>query len=240
MLLPFDGSEQAKLITQNLEALAPLENIILLHAFQVPQLAYPGTGMSVGHEFSLQTEQALREEGTRILKDVVAQLPDDIGPIQQRLERGSPAEVVLRISEQEKADLIMIGARGLGVIREYTLGSVSHRVVTHAPCSTLIVKSGNSSYQKVLVPIERKTDAEHIVSFLRTNPFREKVQLALLHVIPFAQPVLPVGALIPESWRKVLMESGEQLTNEIATQLSSLGYATSDYRKSWNTIHRYS
>ena len=227
VVVAVDRSDQGKLITQNLGTFAPLEQVILLHALQVPQLAYPGTGMSVGHEFSLRAEQALRDEGTRILEDVASQLPHDIGPIHRRLERGSPAEVVLSVTEQEKADLILIGSRGLGMIGEQALGSVSHRVVSHAACPTLVVRGGVDSFQNVLVPIEHKEDAEPLVLFLRTNPFRGNVQLTLLHVIPFAQPVLPVGALIPESWRTDMTESAEQFTNEIATRLSSLGYATS-------------
>ena len=222
-----DGSDQSKLITHNLRAFAPVESLLLLHAYHVPQLAYPGTGMSVGHEFSIRAEEALRNEGIRILEDVASQLPEESGPIRQQLERGSPAEVILSIAEQEKADLIVTGSRGLGVIREKALGSVSHRVITHASCSTLVAKSESDSFRNILVPLEHTTDAERIVSFFSSNPFRGTVQLTLLHVIPFAQPVLPVGAFIPESMRKNLIESGEQFTNEIATRLSSLGYSTS-------------
>jgi len=227
VIVAIDGSKQTQLVIQNLEAFAPLESIMLLHAFEVPQLAYPGGGMSVGQDFSIRTEQALRDEGTQILEDAVSQLPDDIGSISQKLERGSPAEVILSISEQEKADLIIIGSRGLGVIREKALGSVSHRVVTHARCSTLVAKAGRDSFPNVLVPIQHETDAERIISFFSTHPFRGKIQLTLLHVIPFAQPILPVGALIPVSMRETLIQGGEQFTNKIATRLSSLGYPTS-------------
>ncbi|GJL55472.1 MAG: hypothetical protein NPIRA02_26040 [Nitrospirales bacterium] len=227
VVVAVDGSQQTKLLTHNLHALAPLEEIILLHALQVPQLAYPGTGMGIGHEFSMYAEQALRVEGARILENVTSQIPHDLGPVHQRLERGSPAEVIVSVSEREKADLIIIGSRGLGMIREQVLGSVSHRVMTHAECSTLVMKAGDNVFQHILVPIEHTSDAERIVSFFGMKPLRENVQLSLLHVIPFAQPVLPVGALLPESWRKDLMESGEQLLNEIGNRLSSLGYNTS-------------
>ena len=232
VIVGIDGSDQGKLIAQSLEAFASVESLVLLHAFQVPQVAYPGTGMSVGHEFSLHAEQALRVEGTRILKEVAALIPEEIGPVLQRMEQGSPAEVILSVSEQEKADLIIIGSRGLGVIREKALGSVSHRVATNALCSTLVVKGAAKSFGNILVPIEHKEDAERIVSFFRTHPFRGKVQLTLLHVIPFAQPVLPVGALIPESWRNDLTQGGEQFLQGIAKQLSPLGYPTSTIVKS--------
>ena len=111
--------------------------------------------------------------------------------------------------------------------REHVLGSVSHRVLTHSGCSTLVVKTGVDRFKHVLLPIEHKEEAELAVSFLTTQPFRGNVQITLLHVIPFAQPVLPMGALLPEAWRKDLFADAERFTGEIAPRLSSLGYLTS-------------
>ena len=44
---------------------------------------------------------------------------------------------------------------------------------------------------------------------------------------PFAQPILPVSALIPESCQKDLRAGAEQFTNAIAAQLILHGYSTS-------------
>lgn len=226
VVVAIDGSDHYQLITHNLKALAPLDSVVLLHTYDVPQLAYPGTGMGVGHDFSVRAEEALRQEGNRILEDVTSQLPKDIGPTSQKLERGPTAEVILAAAKQENAALIVMGSRGLGVIREHALGSVSHHVITHASCATLVAKNSCESFQHILVPLEHTTDAEQIVSFLSANPFRGTVKLTLLHVIPFAQPVLPVGALIPESLRNNMIEESEQFTKTIATRLSSFGYVT--------------
>jgi len=43
-------------------------------------------------------------------------------------------------AEAEKADLIVIGSRGHGAVKRLLLGSVSTYVVTHAPCSVLVVR----------------------------------------------------------------------------------------------------
>ncbi len=222
-----DGSDYSKLVTHTLKAFAPFDELVLLHAYHVPQLAYPGTGMSVGHDFSVRMEEALRQEGSRILEHVVSQLPEHIGPIKQILEPGPTAEVILTTADREKSDLIVMGSRGLGVIREQVLGSVTHRVMTHASCSTLIAKNETESFQNILVPLAQTTDAERIVSFLSKHPFRGTISLTLLHVIPFVQPILPVGTLLPESCQKELREGAEQFTRTIAAELAGHGYETS-------------
>ena len=48
---------------------------------------------------------------------------------------GKAAAVLLEQAEQQKADLVVIGARGLGRFRAKVLGSVSDRIVRHAPAT---------------------------------------------------------------------------------------------------------
>ncbi len=52
---------------------------------------------------------------------------------------GPASQAILRVAQVHKADLIVIGSRGLGDWQAMVLGSVSHKVVHHAPCPVLIV-----------------------------------------------------------------------------------------------------
>lgn len=56
------------------------------------------------------------------------------------LSEGLPASQLLSLGEHYKADLIVLGSRGLGNFERYTLGSVSSKVARYARCSVLIVK----------------------------------------------------------------------------------------------------
>ncbi len=58
------------------------------------------------------------------------------------LHEGDPAEEIVRAAREEGFDLILIGHRGLSPVKAFLLGSVSNRVVTHAPCSVLVVRPG--------------------------------------------------------------------------------------------------
>lgn len=60
--------------------------------------------------------------------------------INTSLRSGDYAEEILNAAEDFKVDLIVIGSRGLGVLKSTVLGSVSQKVLHHADCSVLTVK----------------------------------------------------------------------------------------------------
>lgn len=53
---------------------------------------------------------------------------------------GDPADAILAVAESVHADLIVVGARGLGVVERFVRGSVSTKVAHHSPCDVLIVE----------------------------------------------------------------------------------------------------
>ena len=224
IIVPIDGSPQADEAVQSLHTFAPPNRILLLHCFSIPQLAYPGTGMSVGRKFSEAAEQALRKEGSHILKRAASRLPAVCGEVSQHLEVGDTASVILSMARKESADLIILGSRGLGTIKEHILGSVSHQVATHATCPTLIIKFSLMSLNNILLPIEHVQDAEWVIEWLAQKPFQPLPHLSVLHVIPFTQPVLPIGVLLPEAWKKELQTESIQFTQDVTNTLNNLGY----------------
>lgn len=224
ILISVDGSSQAEEAVRSVQALSLPERVLLLHSITIPQLAYPGTGMAVGHDFSKAAEQALREEGSRILEKAASLLPAECGQVSQHLEIGNPASVILSMAQSQSVDLIIMGSRGLGTIQEYVLGSVSHRIATHASCPVFIIKAPVAPLKSILLPIEHPLDAEWAIDFLSHKPFRGTPHLTVLHVIPFAQPVLPIGALLPESWRKELQTGSARFMKDVTDKLTNLGY----------------
>jgi nucleotide-binding universal stress UspA family protein len=53
----------------------------------------------------------------------------------------SGAEAILDVAEEVDADLIVVGAHGYGVGQRLLHGSVSTKIVHHAPCSVLVVRA---------------------------------------------------------------------------------------------------
>ena len=54
--------------------------------------------------------------------------------------KGDPAAMIIDEAEKEDADMIVVGTRGLNGAQRWLLGSVSSRVVQHAPCNVLVVR----------------------------------------------------------------------------------------------------
>jgi len=223
-LLAVDGSDQSLDAVRAFEALTPAESLKVLHVVSVPGIPYPAMGANVAKDLAMTVERAMKEEGERVLDQAESLLPLHSGAVSKQLEMGTPAESILKVAQEEKVDLVVMGARGLSRIREQIFGSVSHRVMTHAPCSTLLVKQPVRSIKNLLVPIDGQEDADAVLSFLKKNPFREPCAITVLHVIPMVDPVWPVGAMIPPEFRKEMRSYAEKFTKVLCLELERLGH----------------
>jgi len=58
-------------------------------------------------------------------------------------ENNRPGEVICKLAEDEKAQLIVMGSRGMGALRRTFLGSVSDYCVHHAHIPVVIVPPPN-------------------------------------------------------------------------------------------------
>jgi nucleotide-binding universal stress UspA family protein len=56
--------------------------------------------------------------------------------------RGDPAEVILDVAEEQQAELVVVGSKGMTGVRRFLLGSVPDKISHHARCSVLIVRTG--------------------------------------------------------------------------------------------------
>ncbi len=62
-----------------------------------------------------------------------------------RVAEGDPRTALLDVARSERADLVVVGSHGRSGISKLLLGSVAGHVVTHAPCSVVVVKTGESA-----------------------------------------------------------------------------------------------
>lgn len=55
--------------------------------------------------------------------------------------QGDAADAILDVAEEKRADLIVVGNKGMTGAKRFLLGSVPNKVSHHAPCSVLIVRT---------------------------------------------------------------------------------------------------
>jgi nucleotide-binding universal stress UspA family protein len=59
---------------------------------------------------------------------------------ESRVPQGDPRALLIELAKQEQADLIVVGSHGRTGLEKLVMGSVATHVVTHAPCSVLVVR----------------------------------------------------------------------------------------------------
>jgi nucleotide-binding universal stress UspA family protein len=106
--------------------------LILLSAFQEsggpqtaadPELQWASSPAARLREILASTEEEVRRSGIRC---------------RTLTDEGDPAEVLVRLAESCKADLLVIGNKGM---HRRVLGSVPNTVTHRAPCSVFVVKT---------------------------------------------------------------------------------------------------
>jgi nucleotide-binding universal stress UspA family protein len=55
--------------------------------------------------------------------------------------QGDPADAILDVAEEQNADLIIVGNKGMSGAKRFLLGSVPNKVSHHAPCSVMIIRT---------------------------------------------------------------------------------------------------
>ena len=117
-----------------------------------------GAQVHVVSAFEPVGNQRLREERTQVpddmqwmvnaREDVEATLRaagERIGEAGVNVEtyarQGDPADAILDVAEEQNADLIVVGNKGMTGAKRFLLGSVPNKISHHAPCSVLIVRT---------------------------------------------------------------------------------------------------
>ena len=101
------------------------------------------SGLASPYEPGAAAAELLEEQGRR-LETLVAGAEGTLREAgfatEGRVLTGDPRDALVQAAASERADLLVVGSHGRSGISKLMLGSVSSHVVTHAPCSVLVVK----------------------------------------------------------------------------------------------------
>jgi nucleotide-binding universal stress UspA family protein len=139
ILCPTDFSEAAFAALKRAEELARHFEAELIVAHVIPPLpgphSFPDPQAPLNFDVPLfQQELAIKAE--QMLKDLVSYHKVETRNL---VTTGEAAPEILRIAEQEHADLIVIASHGLTGWRRLVFGSVAEKVVRQATCPVLTI-----------------------------------------------------------------------------------------------------
>ena len=136
VLVAVDGSRHSDLALAHAIELAHDGNArltILTATPAPPAVTLTGPGAAV----MAASAAGIEHDFDEILREAVDRVPDDL-PVTTVHAAGPPAQAILNEARRGGHDLIVMGSRGLGLAGSL-MGSVSHRVLRHAPGAVLIV-----------------------------------------------------------------------------------------------------
>lgn len=127
-----DGSDTAAEAVAHAAGLAKAlgAELVVVHAHPVPKAEGGPLGPAQAPPYA--------DIGRVILEEAVRKHGDGES-LHTVLREGNAADVLCDVAEEERADLIVVGNRGMTGAKRFVLGSVPNNVSHHAPCSVLIV-----------------------------------------------------------------------------------------------------
>jgi len=135
ILVAYDGSEGAKLALQKAREITQAANaeIHILALGRIPEYA------ETVSEVEEEKEQA-QNYYSKIMDEATAELRRQQLAPNPHIEFGKPADTILRLAEEIRADLVVLGTHPHAAVRRRVLGATVDKVIDHAHCSVLVIR----------------------------------------------------------------------------------------------------
>jgi nucleotide-binding universal stress UspA family protein len=140
ILVGYDGSENAKRALGKAIKLMSKETkeselrIVVVADTKGRALLQPEDALGEARRNALETGKNLLSDATYLAKH------GGIADVYGSVEEGQPADMILALASEYKADLIVVGRRGVRGLQRFLMGSVSSAVIDHATCDVLVVR----------------------------------------------------------------------------------------------------
>jgi nucleotide-binding universal stress UspA family protein len=138
-----DGSGTACEAVRQAATLAQLAGarLHIVHAFQsVPGIAAIGLDAGVA-ALAAGLPEAAEKDANNVLERAAEIARRTCTDVEVHLHMGDAASGLLDVAEREKADLLVVGNRGMSGVKRFVLGSVPNKVSHHTPCNLLIINT---------------------------------------------------------------------------------------------------
>jgi nucleotide-binding universal stress UspA family protein len=135
-----DGSETATQAVRTAIELAKMSKakLEIVSAYEpVPQSRLKEEGEGISGDISHAVNP--REDVNLVLGKAQAEAKNAKVDVVTHPREGEPADAILDVAEEHKADLVIVGNKGMTGARRFLLGSVPNKISHHSPCDVWIV-----------------------------------------------------------------------------------------------------
>ncbi|MCE3201042.1 universal stress protein [Paenibacillus sonchi] len=135
IVLAVDGSENSLRATKEAVKLVSLSSGCKIDVISVAD--FSKTKSEILHSQGREELELKRRQKLAPVEEILRQ-----GNVSYKIKilHGEPGPTIIEYANKEKVELVIIGSRGLNVLQEMVLGSVSHKVVKRVHCPVMIVK----------------------------------------------------------------------------------------------------
>ena len=186
VLLPTDFSPDSQKVLEYVKDIPGVKKVFLLHVVDATRPSLRGWE----HDPTIENAKILIKENQRVLEQAGLVADTEIETLVNTITQGDIPLTILEKAETEKADLIVMGARGRNAIENILLGSVSANVIRHAKTPVLLMRfppescpvgSRPNLFSRILVPLDFSAPSRDALTCLGRIPAPGKV--TLLHVV---------------------------------------------------------
>jgi len=141
ILVPIDFSESSRVAFEYAVDLARpfAASVDVIHVWEAPSFVPLGT--EAGEWNQSLVELVKKNAETALDEFIAAAVKRDLTVRASRAEPGSPALTIVEAAKTGHYDLIVMGTHGRTGLSRTLIGSVAERVVRHAPCPVLTVRT---------------------------------------------------------------------------------------------------
>ncbi len=172
------------------------------------------------------------EAAARLLESAELKAVTTWAQVRAKLLRGRPAEAIAQSAKRERADLLVMGSRGVTEFQPMLLGSVSRKVLLQAPCPVLLVKKPARALKKIVLGTDGSVESWGAVTWLEQLPeaIRPTVTVAsVIPPLPLEGVRVPAGALaIGDQVEGVLRREVQKLASRVAGTLRKAGFSAKE------------
>ena len=181
ILLASDGSSHSRRATRWLRDLA-LPSDTTITVLTVATLHEPPRDAQTVRELWAVARADAHRVGDRAAKTLKGRWPRTDVMVTQ----GDPSVEIVYAAEEMKVAMIVLGARGLGRVKRFLIGSTSLAAARYAPCPVAIVRGRPHRTRRVLVALDGSPGSRAALRFLSISEIERDSRVSLLHVLPRA------------------------------------------------------